>query len=549
MKAVKLALISVTLAVLLWPSDASAAASDFDVAVDPKRSYPGVKIKIFGFAEPTSNTAPQVHFELTKPVSGDTVTKTVMARSNGLYELIFDDTDELGVWKVKATHQGKRKTLDTNFEVSTGALFSPLIGELRRVKVALTTASEEFKPALDEIPDFPGEEALKEKTDQALEKLQELDQTIQQLDTLAQQMEADLESKADEVPAEVKEEVSEAAGHLAEARQAVQLGADEIERLIEETRSATDWCFMYQSYEMIFSRASVMLETVDLELSGAMKNYGYAKVKQHCPFWLVTYINAVQELWSTASWSPGQPPVTMLGLVQYLGGTFLGLGEQVAKQVIAHYCQEFKGKVKGDYFAELLHQEMPFLTMSYVHEGDLRLVFQKRDPNQPVVKLKGRLIGSMTDPKCEMTMMPFDLADTFVPSWCRSAVPEIGSRSYLLYLTGRAFEDRLEIDFDRTGYDFDLKTWGYFVKLSTHTPVPIPGSVAFPLMDAEWFFTRITHLSNPNSDFIKLPIEVTDQGSETKQEYQREMNFDETPHRKGVHIEMNMEIELCSGCP
>ena len=549
MKSFKLALISVTLAVLLWPSGGSAAASDFDVAVNPGNSYPGVKIKIFGFAEPTSSTAPKILFELTKPLSGDIVTETVMARSNGLYELVFDDTDELGVWKVKATHQGKHKTLTTSFEVSTGALFSPLIGEMRRVKVALTTATEEFKPALDTIPDFPGEEALKEKADRALEKLEELNQTVQQLDALAQQLQADLESKADEVPAEVKEEISEAAGHTAEARQAVQLGADEIERLIEETRRATDWCFMFQSYEMIFSRASVMLETVDDKLTGAMTNYARAKVKQQCPFWLVTYLNAVQELWGTRTWSPGQPPVTMLGLVQYLGGVFLGLGEQVAKQVIAHYCQEFKGKVKGDYYAELLHQEIPFLTMSYLHEGELRLVFQKRDPGQPVVKLKGRLIGSITHPKCEMTMMPFDLADTFAPSWCRSAVPEIGSRSFLLYLTGRAFEDRMEIDFDRTGYDFDLKTWGYFVKLSTHTPVPIPGSVVFPLMDAEWFFTRITHLSNPNSDFIKLPIEVTDKGSEAKEKYNRVMNFDETPHRKGVHIEMNMEIELCSGCP
>ena len=537
----RFALAPLTLAVALgaWSVPASAAA-DFDVDVDPDSCYWRGEIRVFGFAKPTGTTNPEVLLELTKPGAGGVVTETVMARSNGLYEMVFDETTEFGTWKVKATHQETGKTATTSFQVATAAFLTPLVQEMQRVTPAVSTATQEFREELGPgFPGFPGKRQMKEEAQQIVDKLAELGQSLAKLDAAARKLEQALQKQDAQIPAVAKQHLADAAKEQAEATDHVQLGMADIERLIDETRQATDTCFMFQAYGMMFERMGRVLTVVDGKLTKMLRNWALAEAVQGLPFPVRTQLRAIQ----TIVLAPN-----FIGALRFTTVTALQLGAEVSDLLVARFCQEFRGTVEGEYYAEILHQEMPFLTMSYVYDAQIRMVFQKRNPGQPVVALKGRIMGRIRDPECEMSMMPFDLADTVSPSWCRSAVPEIGSRSFLLYLTGRAFEDRLEIDFDRTGHDFDLKTRGYYVMVSSHQPVPIPGDVVFPLMDAEWFFTRITHLSNPNVDFITLPIEVTDEGSEASKEYEREMNFDETPQRKGVHIEMEMEIELCSGC-
>jgi hypothetical protein len=63
-------------------------------------------------------------------------------------------------------------------------------------------------------------------------------------------------------------------------------------------------------------------------------------------------------------------------------------------------------------------------------------------------------------------------------------------------------------------------------------------------MNGEWFFTRVTELSNPKNEYVDLPIEVKGGKSVAEKEFNREIFLPETPKRKAVRVTMKLEIKL-----
>jgi len=243
-------------------------------------------------------------------------------------------------------------------------------------------------------------------------------------------------------------------------------------------------------------------------------------------------------------------PMPMLAFFKFVMGIVADLGKEIADSLVTKHCVKYEGKVTGNYQAQLLHQGMPFLKMSYKIKSDVvSLIFQKREHSE-LVYLKGRIKGWVQNFKCSMTMIPFDLGPTIAPSWCRTPVPILSSRAFFISLKGKALADRLEIEVDEIGYDFKLSTRGYYVTLSPQMPeTGLIGDIEFPLMNAEWFFTRITHLSNPNVEFITLSITKEGDKSVAKKDFKRKMHLPETHRRKGVKVEMDMEFRVCQpGC-
>ena len=176
----------------------------------------------------------------------------------------------------------------------------------------------------------------------------------------------------------------------------------------------------------------------------------------------------------------------------------------------------------------------------------MELIFQNRKPHDPAVYLKGELTGKAKDIDCSITMVPFALPASFTLAFCRSALPPISRKTVLIYLEGNARADTMEIKVEKPGYDYKLKAKAYYVIIGEHAPLPIPGTLEFPLMNGEWFFTRVTELSNPKKEYVELPIEVKDNKSTAEKEFTREIFLPATPKRKAVRVTMKLEVKLGS---
>jgi hypothetical protein len=237
---------------------------------------------------------------------------------------------------------------------------------------------------------------------------------------------------------------------------------------------------------------------------------------------------------------------SVIGILNFAVSTFTSLSAALFNELMAKFCTLYEGEIQGDYKLELLHKGAPFFTMTYKLTGKMELIFQNRKPHDPAVYLKGELNGKAKDIECSITMVPFALPASFTLAFCRSALPPVSRKTVLIYLEGKAMADTMEIKVEKPGYDYKLKAKGYYVIIGEHAPLPIPGTLEFPLMNGEWFFTRVTELSNPQKEYFKLPIEVKGGKSVAEEEFTREIFLPATPKRKAVRVTMKLEIKLSS---
>lgn len=162
-----------------------ARSQDVEVYVQPGKVYTGGKVEIFGFVKPNRQLT-YARLELLKPVSGKTIVKKVQTQKNGKYSLIFTDTDEKGVWKVKASKEGTATSAETGFTVGSGIFLGDLAAILDKEYDPLSrTGWQELARLLKNYPRFPGKEGMEERLKEILDRLDQMADSLRQLDQAA----------------------------------------------------------------------------------------------------------------------------------------------------------------------------------------------------------------------------------------------------------------------------------------------------------------------------------------------------------------------------
>jgi hypothetical protein len=315
----------------------------------------------------------------------------------------------------------------------------------------------------------------------------------------------------------------------------------QLESLFEKSKQETQWCHEWKVSADLFNRLNFIVNFVGTSLEDIAFNLLVAKGTEGLDFVTKQSIETVCNIIGSAVMG-----ASVIGILSFAAGTFTSLSAELYNELVAKFCTLYEGEILGDYKLELLHKGAPFFTMAYKLTGKMELIFQKRKPHDPAVYLKGELNGKARDIECSITMVPFALPATFTLAFCRSALPPVSRKTVLIYLEGKAMADTMEIKVEKPGYDYKLKAKGYYVIIGEHAPLPIPGTLEFPLMNGEWFFTRVTELSNPKKKYVELPIEVKGDKSVVEEDFTREIFLPETPKRKAVRVTMKLEIKLSS---
>ncbi|MFQ6084306.1 MAG: hypothetical protein ACE5WD_13240 [Candidatus Aminicenantia bacterium] len=523
--------------IFLFSMVVNGQSQDVEVYVEPGQSYLGEEIRIFGFVKP--NPGPTyARLELLKPVSGEMITEKVRAKSSGEYEFLFKETYEAGTWRVKVWKEGTNKYAVSSFVVSAGIFMAELVDDMEGLNEKTEEGFDYLEDLLKYYPVFPGKEEMEDKIDELLQKCTQMNKLLDQVRDAVEKMENGLKSNADKIPEPARKALRKAANLSVETSNRIKAEMPELVSILESSKKESEWCYIWLLYYEFCNKLNFINNFIASDLKGICQNLVVAEKTKGMPFPLAQSIGTSVHLLTTKTPSP-------LGFTTYMIGTIASLGSSIYGELLGN-CTQYKGKVEGDYYAELLHKDAPFFTMSYKISGEIWLVFQKRKSGDPAVYLKGRFKGKAEDFECSITMVPFALPSSFTPAWCWSSLPLIAKRSFLLYLEGKAMDDSMEIKLEKVGYDFKLKSKAYYVILSSHEPLPIPGTLEFPLMNAEWFLTRVTEISNPKKEYFVLPIEVKGKKSVAEKDFEREIYLPPTLKRKAVRVKMKFKMKVCS---
>jgi len=467
---------------------------------------------------------------------------TVSTRPNGEYEFLFTETKQEGTWRVEAWKAGTSVKAQANFEVSSTVFLKPLAEDLKQIGQAQIDTYSYFKEQILSYPDFASKEEIITAVDELLNTINETENLLNQLDSTVDQLNAELQKTGTRIPEEVKKELREAADKAYEISLKTKNTITDINEVLESSKQEADWCYLWMSYYELCDMLNNYNNYLVSGLGDLATNLSYAKASQDLDFSIAQYLGTCIHL---IGLDFTEPP-SLIGFANFMLGTITDLGKNVYQGLMTT-CSYYRGDAEGEYYAELLHDEMPFFTMTYHLKGKIELTFQKRKPGDPAVYLKGKFSGHIIDPECTITMAPFAPPDIIGPVWCLSATPLVAGRSYLLYLEGKAMDELIELELSGSARDFDLKARAFYVLLSsTAYNLPIPGTFEFPLQNAEWFFTRTTQLSNPANEYVELPIEIKDGKAVIDKEFDRIIELPETSKRVGVNVKMKLHIKLGS---
>ena len=514
------------------------------IAVEPERCFLGGTIRVHGFVKPASASPAPVTLRFTPPVSGDAITRSVPVEADGDYEHLFAETLETGTWKVEASHRGRSAGTAT-FEVGRTLFLAPLAEELDdEVRERSEAAVRELRGALESYPPFPGKERLESDLETLLQDFRRLAAVLDHFRTLARDLDQAVSAHADELPETTLKPLRRAAAAADRTRGGLGVQMVAIDQVLESTRQETEWCAYWQGWadELdLLGRAYNFLVT---GLEDVLLNSGLAAASD----WMPSPINTL--VTSTVALVAAATSGSAIALATAVAATVTAASSLILQAVVGERCARYEDKeVEGRYRLEVLHRGKPFFTTTHTLAGTLRLLFQRRKPGDPAVYLKGDFKGRVKDLGCDLDMRAFDLPHAAVLDWCRNPITPVtpGQRSFDLRLDGKALDHRLEVRLDRVVTDFDLQAAGYYVVLSADAPVPLPGDIVFPLMDAEWCLTRVTRLSMGEEHFV---LEFHTVGGPAgnrlvaRGAFDRTIELPPTPQRKGVRVSMSVAFEL-----
>lgn len=517
---------------------AQTAAQQDLVNVEPERCFTGGTIEVFGWVKPNHPGNTFVNLDFFKPVSGKKISEKVRTNAKGNYSFLFKQTDEQGLWKVTAWKQGTRLKKDASFEVSRTVFLSPLCREVKQESEETRAAFEYFKGQVVNYPDFPGKDSIIKSVADLFRALHEMAAVVSLLDNAVQQMNRVL-SQVTNLPIPARDELVKAAQKADDTIKETGKQTREIREVLEQSKQETEWCYIWMAYNDLCEQLKFYNNFLADSLKGIAQNLIQAKLTQGLDQKLQDLIGKVVD---AATGSPKSP----VDVANKIMGKMADLGSKVYSDLLKN-CTTFSGDSQGEYYTELLHNEMVFYTMSYKLSGKLELTFEKRKPGDPAVYLKGRFKGKAHDFSCFITMAPFARPDTIGPVYCLSATPLVSNRSFLLYLEGKAVDDLMELKLTKPGRDFKLKSRAFYIMLSSAAyNLPIPGEFSFPLQNAEWFLTRATKISNPSIEYFKLPIRVQGDISKAEKEFERTIYLPETKKRVGVRVQLKLKLKACS---
>jgi|GEM_PF-2644234 len=517
------------------------AAEEDRVNVSPDRCFLGGSIEIFGWVKPNHPGKTLITLEFTRPVSGDMIREQVQADSRGEYSFLFTGPDEPGTWKVTAQKAGTRIKGEAHFEVSRRIFLNPLCQAIKQESKSMRDAYAYLRELVIHYPDFPGKEDIINDVGDLFSQLNEMQTALVNLETTVKQMNL-LLSAIQELPVPAREELIKAGETANHALQETRKQIAEIEETFRQSQGEAEWCYLWMAYYDRSQQLKFYNNFLADSLKGIAGNLLQAKLTEGLDPGLGGVIAKVVDRLTGS-------PKTPVGIANKIMDKMADLGKHVYSGLLEN-CTTYIGEARGEYQAELIHDDMVFYTMSYQLSGKMELTFQKRKPGDPEVELKGRYKGSAHDFTCSVTMAPFVSPDTIGPVYCLAATPLVSSRSFLLYLEGKAADDRIELKHTRTGRDFKLKSTAFYVRLSSAAyHLPVPGDFSFPLQDAEWFFTRVSKISNPNIEYFELPVAVKSNTSVAEKDFDRTIYLPETEKRVGVRVRLKLNVKICSpGC-
>lgn len=532
-----MALLLVT--VLLGPALAAAQKADRAVWVDPDAAFVGSEIRVYGYHEPTSPGRQQVDLEF-EPPAGATgsplapIVRQVPTDRTGKFELFFDEADTAGTWTVRLA--GSRPVVEAEFEITSHLFGAALGASLAREAAATSTLATDFKAIVDPYPDFPEKDQLLADLDEQIRKAADLARQVDQARRELEKLDQLVETNASTLGQNALRALRPVAKQHRELQTEIESRLAAIEDAIDEAERQVEWCarlrWWYQGFDLLGNMNNWIADS----LTGLLQNLAIAKGTSGMP-------PLIQASLATLITIMGVSSGGMVPLVVGIYGLVTSASKEIFSAMVQKYCELFRGKGEGQYYAALLEKGAPFFEMTYTLAGDIWLAFAKRRPGGATVELTGEFKGSLKAPDCTMTMIPFLLPEAGPPiAFCYSPIPPAGARGFQLLLKGEAFDDTIELELDRTAKDFDLRAHGYYLLGEAVTLTP--GVVIFPLMNAEWFFTRATHLSNPAVDRFELPLEIRGGKVVAEDEFSRHFYFPETRERKEVTVEISLKINV-----
>lgn len=516
-------------------------AQDVEVYIEPDQCYLGSEIHVYGFIKPKPRGSTYARLEFLSPQSGKTITHRVKANNNGEYDFLFKETHEVGEWEITVWKDGTSKNAKDTFTVSAVVFMAPLVKDLDEVDRITIDFSKYLKSQLANYPAFPGKDAMMTEAEELIDKLETLDRLYKTLDSAVKQMEDALQANTSAIPPAAQAALRKVAAKTNQTSTQINAEMQQLESLLEKSKQETQWCHEWKVSADLFNQLNFITNFVGTSLEDIAFNLLTAKGTEGMDFVTAQAIGTVCNIIGAAVMG-----ASVIGILNFAVATFASLSKALFDELIAKFCTLYEGEIQGDYKLELLHKGAPFFTMTYKLTGKMELIFQKRKPLDPVVYLKGELNGKAKNIDCSITMVPFALPASLTLAFCRSALPPVSRKTVLIYLEGKARADKMEIKVEKPGYDYKLKAKGYYVIIGEHAPLPIPGTLEFPLMNGEWFFTRVTELSNPKKEYVELPIEVKGNKSVAEKEFTREIFLPATPKRKAVRVTMKLEIKLSS---
>ncbi|MBN2198894.1 MAG: hypothetical protein JW747_03505 [Candidatus Aminicenantes bacterium] len=510
------------------------------VYVEPERAFTGAAVKIFGYVKPEPRGA-IVEITLFPPAPQKSLTREVAAAQDGSFAFLFNETTWPGTWTVRAAKKGTAQAASALFVITAGVFAEECAAGVTEVVDVTEEGFGEFRGALAGYPDFEGKDDMLRATNEILERAEEMTRHLAILRDAARRLEEQLRLHRDGLPHEVLQALEKAADDSNDAVEEIERRMPPIRSALESTRESAEWCHVWLGYYEF------------CELLGALNNFLVSKISEiGVNLGLAAAVHnlhpAVQQAIQTYFHLILTAKPSAIGFAGYMTGTLAALGSDVYGKLMQN-CSYYKGTVEGDYRLELLHKGEPFYVMSYRLTGEMWLSFEARRPGDPAVYLRGRMRGRARDFKCDLSMEPFALPGTFAPAFCHCPVPPVSSRHFLLYFTGEATDNEMKLALEKVHSDFDLKSVGFYALISVHAVGLEADFLEFPLMDAEWFVTRATKISDPRNEDFTLNIKAEGDRSVAEETFVREISLPATPQRKAVRVNMTLKIKVCSpGC-
>jgi hypothetical protein len=428
---------------------------------------------------------------------------------------------------------------EATFTVSHTIFLIPLSTEILTLNEEIRSAYDFLKITVKKYPEFPDKDKTIQAIDELFTQLDQMTTGLNRLEIQVKQLNDSLRTHAPDLPDEVKKQLIGAANQADNTLQETRRMKEETGQALQKSKETTDWCYIWMAYYDLCEQLKFYNNFLADNIKGIAQNLGQAKVIQGLPADLQNIIGNVAE----ALTADVKNPVDVANKIM---GKMADLGSYVYNRLLEN-CTTYSGEAKGQYETVLRHKNMTFYKMSYKLTGKVELTFQKRKPGDPAVYLKGRFKGKMNQPACFITMAPFAVPDTIGPVWCLAATPLVASRSFFLYLEGKASDQGMELKLEKAERDFKLRSRAFYVLLSSAAfSLPIPGDFSFPLQNAEWFLTRVTKISNPSIEYFKIPIEARGNTSRAEKEFERTIDLPETAKRVGVKVHLKLKFTLCS---